>query len=245
LFDGITLTGLLLPLAACEESTAVSTIIPSEWAPLPTTDIHPTTAGFQPTRGPHVFTGVITEITAAGVRPSARAYINAWIQLEQSGYSYWWANGPVFADAEGRFALGMLPAGAKAQLQVGKDGYVQQCAAPLLNIEGSGTVDAHLVARDMLSASASIPSEPGFRTLSGVVYRTTASGGREPVAGAWVGYEPFMDYTAAHTSTDAEGRYALCGLPDSNVHLVVGSSGRVEEVSVAPGRSGGVDILLR
>src|SRR6266498_1026120 len=80
--------------------------------------------------------GMVTERTPLGDRPLSGANVNAWIQTGTFGYSYMWAYGPRLTDVEGRYELSNLPEGAELQLQVCKDGYVQQCAAPPLVVGG-------------------------------------------------------------------------------------------------------------
>ena len=60
------------------------------------------------------------------------------------------------------------------------------------------------------------PRGPGTRTVSGVVFEVTETG-RQPVAGASVGWEGDMDLVVAHTLTDTSGRYLLCGLPETRL----------------------------
>ena len=190
--------------------------------------------------GTYTISGRVTERTATGDVASAGAYVNAWIQLGGYGYAYWYVHGRVAADDSGRFRLPSVPAGATAQLQVWKDGYVQQCAAPLVTIQSDVRIDGQLVARDKLSASNPPVPGPGFRNVSGVI---TESG--QPIADAFVDYEPIMDYVGAFTFTDKAGRFLLCGLPmNQTVTLGVGFEGRAVWVEVPPGQSDGVQISL-
>ena len=48
------------------------------------------------------------------------------------------------------------------------------------------------------------------------MFEVTAAG-RQPIEGAWVGFEGSYDYTSAWTFTDASGRYLLCGLPEDRL----------------------------
>jgi hypothetical protein len=60
--------------------------------------------------------------------------------------------------------------------------------------------------------------------------------GRRPVPGASVDFEPVMDFPAATTYTDAQGRFLLCGLPDGTT-AALGASltmARVAYVNVPP-----------
>ena len=56
------------------------------------------------------------------------------------------------------------------------------------------------------------PSDPGSRTVSGLVFEATPTG-RQPVEGASVGWEGLSDTVLAETRSDGVGRYLLCSLP--------------------------------
>lgn len=179
--------------------------------------------------------GVVFERTSGGVRPLAGANVNAWVQSGRFGYSYMWANGPVLSDSDGGYELKNLPDGATVHLQVYMGGMVQQCAAPLMTMDRSLRQDAFLVSRQRLSAEAEGPAAPGFRAVSGVVFELTPDG-RVPAAGAFVDYEPIMDFPAATTYADQDGRFLLCGLPDDRpVELGAAARGRLGYLSVPRG----------
>jgi hypothetical protein len=193
--------------------------------------------------------GVVSETTSQGARPLDGVSVSAWIQQATFGYSYMWANGGLKTDAAGRYRLSGLAGGATARVQVWKDGYVQQCAAPMVTLNGdiNINVDVQLVSRANLSASSASlpPPAAGTRSVSGVIFEMTAAG-RQPIADAFVDFEPVMDFPAAITYSDASGRYLLCGLPDGQaVDIGAGSNRRVAYVSVPPGQSTGVDIELK
>ena len=221
---------------ACGDDAAVTSAVSIPTAvPVPPVDTSRVSS-----RGTYTISGRVTERTATGDIASAGAYVNAWIQHTNFGYAYWYRHGRIVADDSGNFRLPSVPAGATAQLQVWKDGFVQQCAAPLVTIRSDVRVDGQLVARDKLSVSSPPAPAPGFRHVSGVV-----SDGGKPVAGAFVDYEPIMDYVGAFTFTDTAGRFLLCGLPkDQTVTLGVGFDGRVAWVEVPPGQSDAVAISL-
>jgi hypothetical protein len=164
------------------------------------------------------------------------------------GYSYMWANGPRFSDANGRYELTNLPAGATLQLQVYSEGYVQQCAAPRLIVDGALRLDAELVARGNVSASFDSvpPSAPGFRMISGIVYELLADG-RRPVANAFVDFEPIPDSPAAITYTDAQGRFLLCGIPQAGTAAIGAAigTGRYAYQSVPAGPDASIEIEIR
>ena len=78
-------------------------------------------------------------------------------------------------------------------------------------MQADASLDLRLTSMANLSA-ARPPSGPGSRTVSGVVFEDTPTG-RQPVEGAWVGWETLLDTVVAETRSDAAGRYFLCGLP--------------------------------
>jgi hypothetical protein len=130
----------------------------------------------------------------------------------------------VITDANGAFQLRAgLSVPSEGWLRTTKHGYAQPCAE---RITGNGPYTLQMVS---LAALNGIPlaSPSGFRTVSGVVRQMT-SDGLQPVAGAWVDFEPdpISDWDAAATLTDAIGRFSLCGLPQNAVLIgtAVGSN---------------------
>ena len=125
-----------------------------------------------------------------------------------------------------------------------KDGYVQQCAAAPVTVQADMATDLALVLKANLTVSTT-QSAPGFRSVSGTIVEMT-SAGKQPVAGAFVDWEPLEDFPAAATYSDGAGRFALCGLPqDETVRL--GASvifGRVGYANTPPGQTAGVEITL-
>lgn len=206
----------------------------------------PTAPTATPTNpGPTVALHTVAGVVSDGAAPVEGASISAWISEGRFGYSYTWAHGPLRTDAAGRYQLAALPAHATVWLQSWKDGYVQQCAAPPLTLLGDATVDVQMVSRARLSASTVEAPPAGFRSVSGVIYETTAAG-RRPFAGAFVDFEPVMDFSAAVTYTDASGRYLLCGVPEGQTGDIVASLGnnRVASAPLPPGQSTGIDITF-
>jgi hypothetical protein len=200
----------------------------------------PSPAGPTVRTGPYTVAGVVSE----GARPIQGANISAWINQGTSGYSYMWAHGPLLTDAGGRYQLTGLPAEVKVWLQTWKDGYVQQCAAPQVTLLGDTRVDVQLVPRANLSASTVQTPAPGSRSVSGVIFEITG-GGKRPVAGAFIDWEPIPDFPAAITVSDTAGRYLLCGvLEGQTVNIAAWLGGRVASVSVPSGQSTGIDITL-
>jgi hypothetical protein len=233
----LTRAHMVLLASACSDLTVSRVSAPT--AP-------PTFTPPQIITGPYTLSGAVSERTANGIRPIESASINAWIQQGRFGYSYWWAHGPTVSDAGGGYQLPSLPDGAAGWLQVGKDGYVQQCATLISGLHGDMKLDVQLVATANLSASPSsvpLPS-PGFRIVSGTILEMT-SAGQQPVAGAFVDYEPVMDFPAAWTISDAGGHYLLCGVLEGETVYINAWLGTTHGwVSVPPGRSMGADIVI-
>ena len=174
-------------------------------------------------------------------QPISGASVNAWVDLGRSGYSYWYAHGQLVTDAAGTYRMTGLPSGAQLTFQTGRDGYQQQCAAPLVFVRGDTT--ANLMLTSMARVTATPISPPGFRSVSGTVVQVTASG-KEPLARVFVDFEPVMDFPAAITSSDTNGRFGLCGLPENaTVSIGAGLGGRVAYVDVPPGQTA-VEIVL-
>jgi hypothetical protein len=189
--------------------------------------------------------GTVSDLNNPG-RPLAGMYFNAWIQTPTLGYSYWWATGPHSTDAAGHYEVLSVPDGAVVSTQVGSGGYQQQCAVPVLTVRGNTTLDVALVSTDRVSASASSvpPSAPGMRTISGTIFESTSDGPRA-VSGASVDFEPLEDFWMAVTSSDSQGHYLLCGIPAGQpAYISAASRGRVVYLTVNPGQTTGVDIIL-
>ena len=227
--------GVALLASACNNPESFPTV------PTQTTSGPIATAGRPVPTGPHTVSGVVSD----GARPIEGANISAWIDQGGSGYSYMWAHGPLMTDADGRYQLAGLPAQVTVWLQTWKNGYVQQCAAPQVTLLGDTSVDLQLVSRANLSASTGQVPTSGFRSISGMIFEITGAG-KQPVAGAYVDFEPLMDFPAAITFSDAAGRYLLCGVPEGRTVGILASVGiqRVAWVSVPSGQSTGIDITL-
>jgi hypothetical protein len=179
----------------------------------------------------------VTGVVAEGARPIEGARIGGWIGSD--------ATFEAQTDAAGRFQLTLLPQ-TTLWLTTSKDGYVQQCAASPVTVNEDTTLDVQLVSRERLSAStADTHPAVGRRSVSGVIYKITDAG-RQPVAGAFVDWEPFWEFSAAFTYSDAQGRYSLCGVPDASTGAIVASSEkRAAWVALASGQSIGIDITIR
>jgi hypothetical protein len=182
----------------------------------------------------------VTGVVAEGARPIEGARIWGWIQGTGGDATY-----EAQTDAAGRFQLTLLPQ-TTLWLTTSKDGYVQQCAASPVTVNEDTTLDVQLVSRERLSAStADTHPAVGRRSVSGVIYKITDTG-RQPVAGAFVDWEPFWEFSAAFTYSDAQGRYSLCGVPDASTGAIVASSEkRAAWVALASGQSIDIDITIR
>jgi hypothetical protein len=151
---------------------------------------------------------------------SVDAFIDLGTSVEVIG-----ANGELdetTTDAAGRYRLAVyfynkVPQQVTLWGLAFKDGYVQQCATQKTVVGDSATLDLRLTSIVNLS-SARPMSDPGSRTVSGIVFQTTATGPR-PVEGATVGWFAFDDNGEgmARTVTDAAGFYLLCGLPQTRI----------------------------
>ena len=189
--------------------------------------------------GPYTISGVVAE----NGRSISGANVNAWVNQGTMGYSYMYVHGALLTDGDGRYRMTGLPPGVGVWLQVYKDGYVQQCAAAPVTLQGDMAMDLALVSKANLTPSMT-PSAPGFRTVSGTIVEMT-SAGKQAVAGAFVDWEPLEDFPAAVTRSDGAGRFALCGLPqDETVRLGASSVfGQVGYANIPPGQTS-VEIAL-
>ena len=86
----------------------------------------------------------------------------------------------------------------KVWVGASKDGYVPQCAPPQVTLLGDTQLDIQLVSRANLSASTVQPTTAGLRSVSGVILEDTGTG-KQPVAGAYVDFEPLQDLPVAIT----------------------------------------------
>jgi hypothetical protein len=239
------LWSLILFSAGCSgsETNARTPTAPSAGA-----DPTPNRNGPSPPRGSFTIRGIVTErLVGGGVRPMPGVNVNAWVDAGTMGYSYMWANGGRQTDGAGRYELTGLPGSAIVIVDVWTNGhdYVQQCAAPPTRMEADSTVDLQLVSSENVSSSPDqVPLAPGFRFVSGVILENTPAGKR-PVRGVHVDYEPIMDSPAAHTFSDANGRYLLCGIPEAKAaDIGAGFNGRAAYATAQPGQTTGVDIVF-
>jgi hypothetical protein len=223
---------LLIPIVALAACGGPSTVT----APTPT----PTTT---PTPTPASLIGTISEWTPQGERPLSGAYVWALI---------WPTAGNMLleqrrTDANGEYNLSPLARGVNLQLMVSMPGYYQQCAAPQITVGETLRLNAQLIAEANVSASRESvpPSPPGLRIVTGVIYAVTAEG-RRATANGYVEYEGVMDPFAS-TKTDAQGRFLLCGLPQSRaVHIgAYIRGGGYTHLEVLPGPDATLEIEVR
>jgi len=130
--------------------------------------------------GPYAISGVVEE----SGRSIAGANVNAWVNQGTMGYSYMYVHGALLTDGGGRYQMRGLPAGVGVWLQVYKDGYVQQCAAAPVTVQGDMAMDLALVSKANVTVSTT-QSAPGLRSVSGTIVEMT-SAGKQPIAGAFV-----------------------------------------------------------
>ena len=185
-----------------------------------------------------VLRGTVVERTSAGERPIGGALV--W------GHPH---GGPLLAqvraDDVGRFELPGVPAGVRFQVLVWKQGYFQQCATET-TVGERPHLDVPLVAEANLSSSreAVQPSQPAFRVVAGAVFESTTQG-RRPIVNRLVFYDFGLD-PAASTVTDAQGRFLLCGLPQSStVSIAADFGGGIKWAQIPPGGDADIEIDVR
>jgi hypothetical protein len=198
-------------------------------------------APIAPTPVASTISGVVTVRTAQGDRPASPYPMEAWVESER-------AFRRVSVDAEGRYEVSGLTSGSLVWFVV--LGYWSQCAHVVTTVPGLRHFD--VLVYDRFSVSSD-PDAPGFRSISGVVYRQTESG-RIPLADAQVEYA--VTWSAGTqsgsanvlwTRTDNEGRFRLCGLPQVSTGDVIASDPDERQVrrSVPPGPSISIDLEIR
>jgi len=148
--------------------------------------------------------GTVFETTPEGRRPVPGAYLNILGHDRGSGYGI-----TAYADAAGRYTVGTLPNGSTVLVHAmgGLNGAGfhrhQPCVATSV-VDGDTVLDVEFNHRDVRGTG-------GSPTVSGVVFETTPTG-RQPVRDRQVLYYA-SNILAAHTITDANGRYEFCKVP--------------------------------
>jgi hypothetical protein len=159
------------------------------------------------TGGSGILSGLISERTPEGLRPLSNGRVSPWVD-QNNGTAY--VGGSVQADANGRFFVTLLPK-STILLRGSAPGYDQPCATTVAFNGITGTAKVELVSqsRPMPEAATKPP------LVKGVVYETTPTG-RQPIAGARILVDLFGGdgLVVATTTTDENGRYAVCQLPD-------------------------------
>ena len=194
---------------ACDQSRPSATIVPT--APtVPAAPAVPTVT----------LSGTVVEHFSG--QPIQGALVGLSPRTYPANRSWNWHQHLSTSDAAGRYRITGIDADfgsfwLYATTQRDLSQYTQQCATTV-TLDADRSQDVTLTSRENLVAGNSRlpPREPGTRTVSGVVFEVTGTG-RQPVAGASVGWEGDMDLVVAHTLTDTSGRYLLCGLPETRL----------------------------
>ena len=193
--------------------------------------------------GAYTVTGVVIDESG---RPIAGASPDACCVFGGT-YSRWHVPDVLLTDANGRFYMTGIPGGTLLWFRVFKDGFVQQCAAPPVTVQGDLAIDLALVSTANIAATAS--SAPGFRSVSGTIVTATPTG-KQVVAGAVVDFSEHEDFEPAWTYSDQAGRFALCGIPLNDM-VAIGAFTRTATptplagyVTVPPGQTTDVEIVL-
>ena len=203
------------------------------------------TAPKAPTGPTFALSGVITDNVSG--RPIPGVKLAVWPEPAPT-IAPGWSPGSGLTDATGHYKISNWPDWTgTAWVQASKDGYRQQCVARAM-IQGDASLDIAVTPLGHLAVepSPTTTATAGSRTVSGVVYEVTAEG-RRPVENAWVGWEVFLDFVVAATTSDSAGRYLLCGLPQARIDgLFAEKQGynNVSYVSVDPGTGTVVDIEI-
>ena len=206
----------------------------------------PTAPAPPPPTVPAVPTLILSGVVAENGHPIENARVDvSGLQPCSSGCTSRQFNaGSGTTDAAGRYRVAISrpeEATTTVWAVARRAGYVQQCVATT-TLQADTSLDLGLTAIADLSAARPL-SAPGSRTVSGVVFETTTEG-KQPVAGAWVGWEGLFDTVVAETRSDAAGRYLLCGLPLGRIAGVfaVKEGYGDASASVGPGTDTVVDI---
>jgi hypothetical protein len=129
-----------------------------------------------------------------------------------TGWTFAWSSSPCTdpstTDPAGRVDFNLKEPRTAGFFTAWKDGYLQPCPAIAQALQS--TVDITVTLEPV---PPDLPVLVDRRHVSGVVYEKTA-GSRRPAPGAMVVWEPiWWGSAAAHTRSDKDGRYRLCGLP--------------------------------
>ena len=192
--------------------------------------------------------GVVTDSTSGLPIQGARVFVDVVVVGPRPPGAPFIDINPMMSDGMGRYKTSGIPITGNvgwAQGSINND-YAQQCAAPIIADGNTTTLNIQLTRYANLSSSTPQTLTPSnTRIVTGLVFKTI-DGSRQPVAGAFVDFEPGFDSPAAWSRADASGRYLLCGLPMSRVELGASStSSDATYLMVDAGSDAVVDIELK
>jgi hypothetical protein len=197
---------------ACDQSRPGAAIVPTA----PTVPAVPTVT----------LSGTVVERFSG--QPIQGALVGLWPRTYPANRNWNWHEHLGTSDAAGRYRITGIEADfgsfwVYATTQRDLSQYTQQCAT-MVTLDADVSQDVTLTSRkDLVAGNSSLPPRrPGTRTVSGVVFEVTETG-RQPVAGASVNWEGDLDLVVAHTVTDTNGRYLLCGLPETRLDSLFAS----------------------
>ena len=182
----------------------------------------PARPGLNGTRlsGPHTVEGQVFDPYTG---PIAGAGVNLWVQQGGWGVSYWWSNGALWTDEQGRFTAPDIP-DSQISVHAVRDGYVQQCAVTVA-LRSNVTLNVEMTSESTLESPTPPPPQSARGThVTGLIFETTQAG-RQPVAGAHVLADQAPDWAFANTISDLQGKFLLCNLPAAYTFLHVGTPG--------------------
>jgi hypothetical protein len=183
----------------------------------PTAPSAPTPPSLPPT-SPPALRGTVFENTSVGRRPIAGAHVFV-VDLDDGPYGdYPWY--VVDSDAGGHFTMASLPSGRPVKLtayvgstnpRLNDSGLSQVCAAhPTPGVDAAAEID--------LFSPEAIPRTLRSPILRGVIVEGSPS---RPAADLAVIYSSNgHDGADVYTRTDADGRFAFCGLPEGSGHVL-------------------------
>lgn len=137
------------------------------------------------------------------VKPAQSGAVFGWVEHEQFATN----TGKIPIAANGRYQFSVHRSARRVHIQTWGVSEYQPCAA---SVEPTGDVNVDVHA-------GTLPESLRFQesTLSGRVYELNPDGRRVPVGEAEIALDSFggEGFVLATTFTDADGRYALCAVP--------------------------------
>jgi hypothetical protein len=196
-----------MPKLVCVATALVKTIafaLGCTEAPVPATPSSPTPG---PTASTFTVSGMVFDHTSTGRRALAALPLRIRIFSSDTYLN-------VTSDANGRFTVSGVPAGAVTIAPAADAGYIAPCPAGTDVLKRDATFDVHVVATALLSSAGAPESFPVTGLwVSGVVFETTSEG-KQPVAGASVELaEAENGVVFSSTVTNALGHYLVCTAP--------------------------------